>query len=69
MRSRIAPSLKLDSLEFQEAALARVVEYCMAFGDKPFPETVTSLKHLLDEQRAAEVPPGAKTGCPASWCP
>ena len=61
-RDRIDPQIqdltvvRLDSKEFQQAALARLVEYCKAFGKSKFPEDLPSMREWLQEQAQGEMP-------------
>ena len=61
-RERIPDELQVKDVvtlhmpEFKRAALARIVDYCKAYGELEFPSTVPSLAGLLEQQREMEAP-------------
>ena len=59
----------LNTPDFQKAALARIVEYCMAYGHLEFPENIPSFAGLMDKQALAETPVWQREWLPGALVP
>ena len=55
-KQQVLAVVGLNTPDFKRAALARIVEYTMAFGHLDFPEGIPSFADLLDKQALAETP-------------